>query len=363
MSAPKPGICAKPEEITAAYLTEVLAYAGHSGSVKAFEADNVGTGQVGQNVRFKLSYLGGADAADSGPASIVGKFASPDPVSRETGVGLNNYLREVRFYQDLLPSLDVNAPDLFFTDIDPETHDFILLMEDLHPAQQGDQLAGCSRAQVVTGLAQLARLHGPRWNDKTLDDFDWLSRSDAESVAMVCELYAGLLPGFKERYQHRLSAEFLEVGDRLGEHFERYLSPPNANETVVHGDFRLDNLLFGGRRDLVVVDWQSPVIGSGGQDLAYFIGTSLTPAERRGHERQLVEGYFRELSRYELGNYSVDDCWQDFRHFALAGWVMAVIASMIVGQTDRGDDMFMAMGTRSAQLALDVDSLAVLASG
>jgi len=39
---------------------------------------------------------------------------------------------------------------------------------------------------------------------------------------------------------------------------------------------------------------------------------------------------------------------------------MAVIASMIVGQTDRGDDMFMAMANRSAQMAIDLASLDLL---
>lgn len=356
MTASKPTICADPANITAPYLTEVLAYAGHDGQVATFDAANVGTGQVGQNVRFQLRYASG-----TGPASVVGKFASPDPVSRETGVGLNNYLREVRFYQELQPSLDVAVPDLLFTDIDPTSHDFILLMEDLDPAQQGDQLAGCTRAQVITGLTELARLHGPRWNDATLDTLDWLNRSDADSTAMVNDLYTSLLPGFKERYQSRLSAEFLQVGDTLSEHFLRYLTPPSKNETVVHGDFRLDNLMFDGRRELVVVDWQSPVIGSAGQDVAYFVGTSLEPNDRRGHERALVEHYHRELMRYSPANYTIDDCWRDFRHFSLAGWVMAVIASMIVGQTERGDDMFMVMGQRSAQLALDVDALALLA--
>ena len=36
---------------------------------------------------------------------------------------------------------------------------------------------------------------------------------------------------------------------------------------------------------------------------------------------------------------------------------MAVIASMIVGQTDRGDTMFMAMAHRSAAMAIDLDAL------
>ncbi len=39
---------------------------------------------------------------------------------------------------------------------------------------------------------------------------------------------------------------------------------------------------------------------------------------------------------------------------------MAVIASMIVAQTARGDDMFMVMARRSADMALELDALKTL---
>ena len=39
---------------------------------------------------------------------------------------------------------------------------------------------------------------------------------------------------------------------------------------------------------------------------------------------------------------------------------MAAFASILVGRTDRGDAMFMAMANRSAQMAADLDAPAVL---
>ena len=39
---------------------------------------------------------------------------------------------------------------------------------------------------------------------------------------------------------------------------------------------------------------------------------------------------------------------------------MAVVASMIVSQTERGDDMFMAMATRHLRHAIDLDAMAML---
>ena len=48
------------------------------------------------------------------------------------------------------------------------------------------------------------------------------------------------------------------------------------------------------------------------------------------------------------------------RRYSFAGLVMAVVASMIVGQTDRGDHMFMAMAQRSAVMARELEGLALL---
>ena len=356
-----PGIIGDPKDITANYLSEILQHAGIEATVASFTAENVGTGQVGQNVRFKLSYQSGA--APNAPTSVVGKFTSDDPVSRQTGIALQNYLKEVRFYQELRPSLDIQTPRVLFTDINPDTHDFVLLMEDLAPAEQGDQLAGCDVERVKLGLDELARLHGPRWNDQGLYDYNWLGRFDPEADAMVNNLYEQMFPGFTERYQAHLSTEQLAMGAALGEKFADYAALNRSESrplTVVHGDYRLDNMMFGGPYPVAVVDWQSPAIGNSGQDLAYWVGTSLNAEVRRAHDKELVEHYFDRLSAYDIGNYSIEQCWQDYRQFAFAGWNMAVIASMIVGQTDRGDEMFMAMARRSAQMALDLDSLSIL---
>ena len=357
----KPAIGARPQDITADYLTEILQYADIDASVESFTAGNVGTGQVGQNVRFELSY--NSPVPTNAPATIVGKFTSDDPVSRETGKALLNYLREVKFYNELRESLDVQTPKLLFTDINEETHDFVLMMEDLAPAQQGNQLEGCSVANVKIGLTELAKLHGPRWGDKALYDFEWIGRPDPAADATVTGLYTQLFPGFIERYGHRLSGDQKAMGQTLGEHFDGYVArnrDTNRAMTVVHGDYRLDNMMFGGPYPVAVVDWQSPTIGNAGQDLAYWVGTSLEPEIRKAHDRELVEHYFTALSTYAIGNYSLEQCWDDYCHFSFAGWNMAVIASMIVGQTDRGDDMFMAMATRSADMALDLNALDAL---
>ena len=50
---------------------------------------------------------------------------------------------------------------------------------------------------------------------------------------------------------------------------------------LMHGDYRLDNLLFDpDRTHVTVVDWQTLGAGLPARDLAYFTGTSLMPDVR-----------------------------------------------------------------------------------
>ncbi len=350
-----------PDDVTADWLTNVLAHAGYSGTVADFTKKNVGTGQVGQNVRFSLQFEAGHNAPDT----VVGKFASSDPTSREAGVQQLTYLREANFYKHILPTVQIQTPTPLFLEIDYETHRFVLMMEDLAPAVQGDQIEGCTVQQAQLAMDQIAKLHGPRWGDVSLDDIDWLSGTKKAKSPLDQELYLHFWNGFTDRYAERLTKDELDLGTEFSRHFERYTGDYEGPRCVTHGDYRLDNMLFGtseGGYPLAVVDWQTVGYGPGALDVSYFIGAGLLPEDRRGHERALVEQYHQALGRFGVKVYAFDDLWRDYKRFSFSGYVMAVVASMLVGRTDRGDDMFMAMAKRHAQQAIDHDALSLITS-
>ena len=94
-------------DIDADWLTAALQSGGVEARVRAFEAGQVGTGQIGDCVRFKLDYeRAGPDA----PKTLVGKFPSDGAESRATGIQLMNYYREVKFYQLLQPQARISTP-------------------------------------------------------------------------------------------------------------------------------------------------------------------------------------------------------------------------------------------------------------
>ena len=120
-----PPLISRPDDITVEWLSNIFQQAGINGTVSGFTAESIGTGQVGENVRFELTGTGDI------PMTVVGKFPSTDPVSRQTGIDTSNYIREVHFYEHLQSRVSIQTPVVFFTGADNETHDFVIMMEEL----------------------------------------------------------------------------------------------------------------------------------------------------------------------------------------------------------------------------------------
>jgi hypothetical protein len=337
------------DQITPEWLTEALAVDG--GKVVARTATPVGTGQVADTFRFDLTW----EPADAGPPTVVAKVTAVDQASRNAAQLTRTYELEAAFYRELADSLAVRTPRCYWAHHDPDTGAYVVLMDDLAPAVQGDQLTGCSVDEARAAIEELARLHAPRWGDPTLADIPWLHRHDPDAIAGTAGLLGMLGDGFLERYDATLDPEVGElVGRLLPKVVPHFLDKPGA-WTVQHSDYRLDNLLFGPDGSVTVVDWQTVTHGPGVADLSYFVGAGLQIDERREHEQDLVEHYRRTMAA-EGVELDPDQLWEDYRRYTFSGLVMAIGASMIVERTDRGDQMFMAMANRHGRHALDLDS-------
>ncbi len=340
-----------PDGLTDSWLSSVL----HS-DVTVRGSRRIGDGLVGLNIRLEF------DSDGSLPASLIAKLPSPDPTSRATGVALRNYEREVCFYIEIAPTVDIRVAHCHHAEWHADTGDFVLLMEDLAPALQGNQITGCDATQARTAVLELAKLHGPRWGDGALDGIEWLSRrtdSDSQQLAMLWGMF---LPGFMKTYGSYLSTDAVELIERFGRRIAHWVDGRDPPSTVTHGDYRLDNLMFAGPAGgaaIAAVDWQTPGHGHGITDVSYFLGAGVLPIERRHIERALVDEYGQALAGYGIA-VDADQLWLQYRRDAYAGVVMSVIASQIVGSNDRSEAMFAAMATRHAQHAIDLESESLL---
>jgi Phosphotransferase enzyme family len=349
-------------DVSPEWLTDALIEAGvikPGTRVEGFTSEAIGTGQMADTTRFTLAYAG--DVGASAPATVVGKFASADDQSRGTGLALRAYEVEVRFYREVAARVDARVPAAYVAEIEPETGWFTLLLEDIVGGIQGDQMAACRPDVAAAVLDEMAGLHAPCWESPELAALDWLNRGSPDASELLTTMVQMLLPGFLERYSDTLAPEHQEVCRFLAAHMPAYVALRSGPRTASHGDFRLDNLLFQ-PDDLrpVVVDWQTLIWGSAAADVAYFVGGSVTTEERRRHESDLLVHYHEALCRRGVADYSLEQLRADFRRETFAGLVMAIVASMVVQRTERGDLMFLTTATRHAQHALDVDAPALL---
>jgi hypothetical protein len=93
----------------------------------------------------------------------------------------------------------------------------------------------------------------------------------------------------------------------------------------------------------------------GASDLGYFIGASFTVEARRDYEQMLVKSYCERLIAQKI-SVSNNEIWAQYRLLGTSGYIMAIVASMLVKQTDRGDAMFAVMANRHGQQMLDLET-------
>lgn len=115
-----------PESVTAAWLSDVLGV-----TVEDVRVEAIGTGQTGATYRVRPTARPAAL-----PATLVVKLPARDPAIRERCAP--GYHSECTFYTEVAKTVAVPLPTVHHCDFDRAGSDFVLLLEDLAPAVQGD---------------------------------------------------------------------------------------------------------------------------------------------------------------------------------------------------------------------------------
>ncbi|MGN7228015.1 phosphotransferase [Dietzia maris] len=325
-----------------------------SATITGARIEPIGTGQVADSVRVELEIDG-----DAPFNSLVAKVSSDNEGSRAAGRTELNYLREVRFYEEVAPRLSARVPECYYSEIDSNGSEFVLLLEDLSPATAGNQLNGTSVENVELALKQAARFHAPFWGGEELRDSEWLDISGTYWRRFE-EMMPTWWAGFRQRFNGRIADDHLAFGDSFVENIRKYYGlmrslPP----TVQHGDFRPDNFLFGVDREpssLAVLDWQTVLLAPGPVDAAYCVGGSLSADVRRENEDRLLQTYTEELSTYGV-DVDVDEIKTAYAAGTMHNFIIGVAAAMLVVRTERGDDLFHSMVTNAVSHARDQSAL------
>jgi len=327
--------------------------------VAGIDRERIGTGQTARCVRLTIHY---ADADSDAPSTMVAKYPSDDALSRGSAVAMGIYRREVEFYRDVAPRLTMRLPRCYYADVDDQGEQFLILMEDLVHARQGDQIRGLTPEVVRVAVLELVGLQAPTWLDESLGAR--FAEAEDGFFSDMHGLYNRMLPTFVDRFGPRLAVDELDIIERLGQAPAAPLFQPVGRPFCLeHRDYRPDNLMIDERSlqpKVTVVDWQGMRTGRPLNDVALCLAGSLEAAERRACEEDILRQYHAGLCAAGVADFSWDQCWFEYRRAAFAGFGLTVVSAVAVEQTARGDDMFTAMARRYARHALDVEADALL---
>lgn len=203
----------------------------------------------------------------------------------------------------------------------------------------------------------------PGWCDPALLDFAGaaMPTPDRAVAAMLGEVSRMALRTTLDELGDRLDARDRDTLGEIVKLIDPWLQLLPGTFGLLHGDYRLDNMLFdtaGGR--LVVVDWQTTGIGLPARDLAYFLGSSLPEADRAGYERGLVADYHRALLSYGVPDYSEDTCWRDYRLGMPQIPMLTLLGFAFATATDRGADMTTVMLRRGCRALRELETIELI---
>lgn len=353
-----PPIPRYPADVTSQWLSTVLSRRGTPVRVSDVDVRPVGTGQTGATYRVTAGY-----APDRGdlPRSFVIKLPAGDEAVRDR-VALS-YRSECAFYASVVTRVRVPTPQCFYCEISDDAMNFALLLADQAPAEQGDQLAGCGDREARLAATALAGLHAPSWCDPMWLDFPGIvfARPDEAGARGMAEVAAMSADVTLARLGDRMSAEDRDTFSAAMGVVAPWLMAEHDRFALLHGDYRLDNMLFDpGRTRISIVDWQTLGVGLPARDLAYFTATSLDPALRAALEQDLVDEYHRTLLGYGVTGYDRETCRRDYRLGVVQAPLISALGFAFAASTERGDDMVLTMLARGCRAIRELGTLELL---
>lgn len=350
------------DALTPEWLTTALRAGGHldGAAVAAVSAEPVGQG-VGllcHLARLTLDYDG--DAPDA-PRSLVAKVPTSEAQTRQMVALFRFYEREVSFYRDLGPRVEMNTPRCYYGAYEAAGDEFVLLLEDLAAKRLGDQLAACSLDDANVIVTELAKLHAGWWQSPRLAELEWMPAAGDPVNKAGLALYPMAWPLFMEKLGHSLPASILATGEKLGaganDILDRFSSGPT---TICHGDARMDNFFFPTRPEdppLTTIDWQISIRAAGTYDIGYFITQSMDTEVRRAHEMDILKMYHALLTAGGVRDYSFDQMLEDYRWTVLFCFAYPVMGGGLGDlSNERGLQLATAMMNRSASAITDWDA-------
>jgi hypothetical protein len=295
-------------------------------------------------------------AADGpGPRSMWVKAGWEESSEILRSVGI--FSREPRVYAQLLPSLGLEVPGCYGASWDETTLDGLLLLEDLaeRHARFHSPLDALTPQAVAAMLSILAKMHAATHQAQWQAQHDWLRPlfhdtrapgsylnhvSAPATLAHYLAMPRGAAIPAQAHNPHGISAAMAEAVA---------FGISDDARCMIHGDAHIGNSYSLPDGQLGLLDWQCVWRGGWAFDIAYFIGSSLSPEDRRSCESQLLQHYLEQRSQYGWPAPALDQAMAAYRAYLPYGLTVWLTNS----PTFQAEEFNAAVASRFAHALLD----------
>ena len=201
------------------------------------------------------------------------------------------------------------------------------------PTMEGEGLSNAERGAVIDDMNRvLAELH--------MVDIDAVGLSDYGPPGNYFERQVGR---WSKQYRASETTK-IPAMDKLMEELQRQMPEDDGQRTLVHGDYRIDNMMFekNGTNCLAVLDWELSTIGHPYADLASVIMQWQMPAGSEGRglagvdrkalglpsDEEFIASYCKRRGLPEIDNFGF---YLSFCFFRMAGIIQGVLKRALDG--------------------------------
>jgi len=323
-----------PDQITAGFLTSVLknASALKLATVTGiqFEAVDNDTEFNAQVARLHLQYdVPEVDA----PQTIIVKLPTTRTDLRDNAAIFQPGNSESWFYGHGAKRTPVRTPKAYFNTVNRATNESFLILEDLDPVQEIDWVQGISADSAKLALESLTRLHATWWgfDPRSEPGLAHIVDNGDDGIELVERFYTKAWPRFVAETTCEITDEARRFGAALvGRVAEAEAGLDRAPTTLIHGDYRLGNVLFKTLPEgpsCWVIDWEDIQAWSGMFDVAWFLGGCL-PLNAVDQELPLLRFYHQTLEANGVQGYSWSQCQSDYRIAMTSAFVQGILTAV-----------------------------------
>lgn len=315
------------DELTKDRLTALLRTVDNTASVESFvitdsKQHGDGSEQVSTANRIELDLVFDGRQGRRNEKVVI-KSSRPDLVS------IPLYSNEVNFYTRVLPLLQLEVPRPLGGEFHQDSGTFGLALENLRArgASFPNVKTPVSLGHMRALLDTLSTLHARFWQSEELSsELDFIESHTSGKLWWFFnsrDAVPALIRQEVERQQYK--RELVEAAGQTepGLYNEyRKLQQHQATLpcTLCHGDTHIGNTYLLPDGSAGLLDWQMMARGYFMHDVAYILVTSLSVAQRRAHQGELLAYYLQQLrSRGVNDAPDLETTWLEYRRAVVWG--------------------------------------------